>query len=676
MLLYACTIFLSAFLLFQVQPMIAKIILPWFGGTAAVWTTCMLFFQVTLLLGYLYAHWLISSLSPKRQPLVHGVLLLASLLALPVAPREFWKPGGQENPILWILAVLGASVGLPFFLLSTTGPLLQAWYARRVRDGLPYWLFALSNGGSMLALLSYPALVEPFLPTHRQVQVWSGAYACFVLLCGVIALLGRTGARELQEDSLPVLEKPNWELRLLWMGLAACASTLLLAITNHLCQNVAPIPLLWVLPLSLYLLSFILCFAGRSWYRRTVWLQLTAVALGSMAYLLLGDFDNVNPKLLVPLFGSALFLCSMACHGELAGLKPHPCHLTSFYLMVALGGALGGVFVGVIAPWLFRAFWELPVGLAGCALLLLTVLYRDPASRIHRARWQAGWLGLSALTIAFLVTLGVGIRREMRGYKLVVRSFYGVLRVSDEGEPGEADYLRRLTNGTINHGEQFLDPGRHRQPTTYYGPSSGVGLAILTDRPAHQKVGVIGLGAGVLGSYCRLGDEYRFYEINPAVVSAARGEFSFLGDCPGELEVAMGDARLSLEREANQNYDVLAVDAFASDSIPVHLLTREAFALYFRHVKPEGILAVHISNKYLELEPVVERAARALGKDALVVDSDKDEKNGYFSSLWALVASPGVLDRIAFRNAGARLQAKASLRMWTDDYSSLFPILK
>jgi hypothetical protein len=673
MLLYACTIFLSAFLLFQVQPLIAKMILPWFGGSAAVWTSCVLFFQLLLLLGYLYAHWSIRYLRPKMQTIVHLGLLAASVLMLPAIPSTGWKPAGGEDPTLRIFGLLGATIGLPYFLLSTTGPLVQAWFVRErtAPGGTPYRLYALSNLGSMLALLSYPILVEPFLATRTQGYGWSGGYLVFVLLCGFTSWRGWAAAPVLTEQSAGETEPPGIGLMLIWVGLAASASTLLLAVTNHLSQNVAAIPFLWVLPLALYLLSFILCFDGDGWYKRAWFLRLLAVALASMAYALYSNKD-LPLYVTLPLFAIGLFISCMVCHGELARLKPDPRYLTLFYLMVSIGGAIGGVFVGLIAPNLFNGYYELPLGLIFCAALVLIVLRRD-----LETKWRLGWLAALVYVAALTVSVGYQLKKSQGTNRVAVRNFYGGLRVSDGGSGRDA--TRTLTHGTIIHGEQLLAPERRREATTYYGPDTGVGLAIRSlDPNSPRHVGVIGLGAGTLASYGRLGDRFRFYEINPLDIRLARSQFSFLADCQAQLDIVLGDARLSLEREPDQNFDVLAVDAFSSDSIPVHLLTLEAFRLYFRHIKPEGALAVHVSNLYLNLDPIVELAAGALDKQTRVIDSGDDEDvTGVFAATWVVVTgNRRFFEKPEFKAPKAKPMAPKGLRTWTDDYSNLFRILK
>ncbi len=675
--LYAVTIFASAFLLFQIEPIIAKMVLPWFGGSAAVWTTCLLFFQTVLLAGYLYAHVAVKRLAPRAQVWLHMALLAASLALLPVIPNAAWKPTGNEDPSWRILGLLAATLGLPYLLLSATSPMVQAWYARTHEQAAPYRLFALSNAGSMLALLSYPVLVEPRFSTRHQAWGWSAGYVAFVVLCSAVAWGARHG-RTLGEEAAEEDERPGWKLQLMWLGLAACGSTLLLAVTNHLTQNVASIPFLWILPLALYLLSFILCFEGRGWYHRSTFLKLGVVALGVMAYGLSNDHLNVRLVVLIPVFASGLMACCMVCHGELARLKPSHQHLTSFYLMISLGGALGGVLVGLVAPHFFTGYFELQIALVWCAVMIVLVL--RPGSSGIESRWlaMAVWIGVMLATVGMAGYLGYEIRYFRSGSRLLVRNFYGSLRVDEEGDGVEEAKIRRLTNGTINHGEEFLDAARHMQPTSYYGYNTGIGLTILeAQRRLGLRVGVVGLGVGTIAAYGRPGDVYRFYDINPLVIGIARGQFRFVPESKGQVEVVLGDARLSMEREAPQNYDILAVDAFSSDSIPIHLLTREAFAVYFRHLQPGGVLAVHVSNKHLDLAPVVDVAARSFGKHAVVIDTEDDDDNAVFASSWVMVSGRESYFRFPLIvKAATAITGSAHLRMWTDDYSNLFQILK
>ncbi|HKN61134.1 MAG TPA: fused MFS/spermidine synthase [Candidatus Acidoferrales bacterium] len=690
---YGFAIFASAFLLFQVEPLIAKIILPWFGGSASVWTVCLLFFQVVLLLGYLYAHLLTRVLPSRTQGWMHAALLVASILAVRILPRDSWKPAGPEHPAMRILVLLCVTVGLPYFLLSTASPLLQTWYAESRAGASPYRFYALSNAGSMLALVSYPMLVEPFFSNSHQAFGWEVAYGAVALLCGATALfLRRQGRTERTAETQRTANesRPGWKLQAVWVALAACGSALLLSVTNHISQNIASVPFLWILPLSLYLLSFILCFDARGWYRREWFLRMLGIALGAMTYALEPSFAGLPWKVLILLYCVGLFVCCMFCHGELARLKPHPGHLTSFYLMISLGGAIGAVFVSLLAPRIFSGYYELEVGMGLCAVLVLVVHFRDPQGGFFGGRRDAG-LVMAGLVGVVLVSLFVIAREQKADTRLMVRNFYGVLRVLDEVEPNvvlvqgntaqrldEDPRYRKLMNGTIDHGLQYLGDARRRQPTTYYGRSSGGGIALRaagTQRPLH--VGAIGLGIGTVAEYGRHGDDYTFYEINPLVVKVANQEFTFLRDSEAKTSIVLGDARLSLERELPQGFDVLVVDAFSGDSIPVHLLTREAFELYFSHLKADGVVAVHVSNQYLDLQPVVAAAAKWLGKEAVVVNHEVTASKGVYSSSWILVGNrSGFLGQSEIEKAGQVLTPSQPLQVWTDNYSSLWRVLK
>ncbi len=664
---------LGAFLLFQVQPLLAKRILPWFGGSAAIWTACMLFFQLMLLLGYFYAHGL-QKLALRRQVLVHGLLLAGSLLLMPLVPNPAWKPTTAGDPTLRIVGLLGATVGLPYLLLSATSPLVQAWVSRERPDWQPWRLFALSNAGSLLALLSYPVLIEPFQTLPTQAWAWTLTFGLYVA-CALAMAWRVRNLPEVRTEALEEAPAPGLGLRLFWVLLAFLPSLLLLAVTSHLSTNVAPIPFLWVLPLCLYLLSFILTFEHPRWYHRLSWLGLLGPALIGMAILQGRTFAHAPVRVQVPVFCLGLFIACMVGHGELARLRPHPRHLTGFYLCLSIGGALGGVFAGLLAPRLFDGLFELPLGLVLCAMLAL-------AAWIREASGEPAWVqtSLRALLVAAtvgLVTLGLIHRREQVQASLVrVRNFYGAMRVKEEGE-GEAR-MRLLLHGTINHGGQFLTPGKEREPATYYGRSSGVGRA-LGDLQAAGPVhaGIIGLGSGGLLAYVRPGDRFQVYEINPLVETMARVWFKGLPLAPAPVTMALGDARLVLEREAPQAYDLLAVDAFSSDSIPLHLLTREAFDQYARHLRPGGLLAVHISNRYLDLRPVLAAEAAAGGwRTVLVEDSAEDEDEGVYSSDWVLLSrGPGTWGP-KVSAVSKPLPGPGKVRRWTDDYSNLYRILK
>jgi hypothetical protein len=673
--LYALTIFLSSFLLFQVQPVIAKLILPWFGGSSAVWATCMFFFQAVLLLGYLYAHWINERLSPRVQAFVHTLALAVSLAAIPVFPDPAWK-AADMNPSLRILALLALTVGLPYFLLSSTSPLLQAWYARSHKQGMPYRLFALSNLASMLALLSYPALVEPALSLRTQVLVWSGGYACFAALCTVVAWRGARFAPAAEARLDVTAPEPSWTDRVLWFGLAAAASVLLLAVTNHLTQDVAAIPFLWILPLAIYLLSFILCFEAPRLYQRAVFLPILGTSLAFMAYRLTPHVGHVPMRRLIFLYALALFACCMVCHGELARLKPHPRRLTGFYVAVSLGGAFGGLFVSLAAPYLFRAYYEFPIGLALCAALVFAVLLRDCRRGPLPARRAAA--GLAVVLCAYIAWLGYAMRAIVHEYDYVARNFYGQVRVYDSADPALDQYASRVfLHGVIAHGKQLLAGPYRSMPITYFCPESGIGNAMRALEGRPRRIGILGLGCGTLAAYGRPGDTLRMYEINPQVVEVARTRFTFLTDTPARVEMAVGDGRLLLESEADQQFDLLVMDAFSGDSIPVHLLTLEAFRTYFRHLKPGGILAVNVTNSYLNLAPVVERAAAAFKRGAWVHQFKPDDGDVLCSHChWALIMSVDAVAANPQLVKGAVRLRERPFRTWTDDFSNLYGVLR
>lgn len=670
LILYVGTISLGAFLLFQIQPIIGKMVLPWFGGSASAWTVCMLFFQATLLLGYLYAHLSTRYLAPRRQAWLHGALLLAAALTLPIAPGDSWKPAAGDDPAIMLLGLLATSIGLPYFMLSTTGPLVQHWFAQERPDSLPYRLFALSNFASLLGLLSYPLLFEPRLTLKEMSSIWSAGFVLFATTCATLALrrlVHGTAARAQLNEAAGT--RPALRDSLLWCALAAVPAVVLMAATSHLTANIAPMPLLWVLPLVIYLLTFILCFESSRWYKR--WLLLPAMAILTPLLIAGTTYPSLMPSGIAwptLLFCVSIFAYCMGCHGELARLKPPAAQLTSYYLMVATGGALGGLFAGLLAPRIFNDDYEL---ILSCIAAVCVV----GIASCHRPAEQTVRIGHIKAAVIFTTLVGVvwGANAVWPSTPTVkARNFYGTVKVKEAGS-GE-NQVRQLTHGVIVHGRQFLDPKKRRWPTTYFGIDSGAGIAIAASRhgPA-QRVGVIGLGAGTMASYCRPGDAYRFYEINPLVSEFAMRHFSFLRDCPAALEVAIGDARLVLDAEAPQQFDTLAVDAFSGDAIPVHLLTLEAFGIYFRHLKPDGVLAIHVSNRYLNLVPIVKRAADAFHRTAFLSKTSSDLRRSTTASTWVLIGPRNVLVPYAGLQ---ELPPAPEVRPWTDDYSSILGIMK
>jgi SAM-dependent methyltransferase len=668
MALYAATIFVSAFLLFLVQPIIAKQILPWFGGSSAVWTTCVFFFQVMLLAGYAYAHAVVRYLPARPQLVVHVGLLLASLLALPIVAGAAWKPTGAEDPGLRILGLLLATVGLPYFLLATTSPLVQAWYARRVAS--PYRLFALSNLASLLALLSYPVLFEPVVATKVQAVGWSGAYAVFVALCAATAIYSLrgvvgAGAAPVRLDPGPA---PRFALRLQWVLLPGLASFLLVAVTNHLTQNVASIPFLWIAPLSLYLLTFIICFDGRGWYRRGLFLPLAGLAVVAMA-LVQRDFELThNLRFAIPVHALGLFVLCMLCHGELVRKKPPPARLTEFYLLIALGGALGSLLASVVAPHVLPGDFELAIGLVLAGIAIAFTVAPD-----GRAALAAGVV--AAVVVAWAAVDHV--RNVVAGTRVLTRNFYSALRTADEVR--DAGTVRKMIHGTINHGEQFVTPEKRREPIAYFGPKAGVVLALEALRRPNMRVGVLGLGAGTLAAYGRPGDVYRFYEINPQVIELAQSEFTYLQDSDAKIDLVLGDGRLQLEAESPQGYDLLAADAFSSDSVPMHLITREALQEYMRHVRPGGVVVFNVTNRYLDLAPVVRRLAESLGLHARIVShSPTDEEYALYSSTdFVLVtADPTLFEHPKLSGVAEEIGIPRKVSVWTDDFNNLLEAVR
>ncbi|MBI3683351.1 MAG: fused MFS/spermidine synthase [Acidobacteria bacterium] len=618
---YASAIFLASLLLFLVQPMMAKRLLPLFGGSAGVWTTCMFFFQFALLLGYAYAHWL------GRRKFVHAGLVVASLFLLPLALKA---PLPSTPPVLSILRILAATIGLPYLLLSATSPLMQSWFAA---GPATYRLYAVSNASSLVALLAYPFVIEPWLPVSSQIRLWTYAYVVFAAL----TLLAAVHAAPQRVES--------GRGRILWIALSAGPAALWLAVANRISQTVAPVPLIWILPLSVYLLTLILCFQGAG-YRPKIyrWLLVPAV----VALVAGMNQHNWSQRLWwgLGLFLGGLFVCSMICHGELVQRKPGTGSLTSFYLSVAAGGVIGGAFVSLVSPLVFKSHFELPVAIVVCLLLALATMFHLAPRLMIR---------LALVALAALIVTGQIADRGL----FQERNFYGVLEVR-QGDSASGPY-RTLANGAILHGAQFLSPEHSREATTYYAPASGVGAAFRELR-GPLRIGGVGMGVGTIAAYARENDYLRFYEINPAVIRVAHSRFTYLWEAKGRIEIIEGDARLALQAEAPQNFDLLVVDAFSGDSVPVHLLSNEAFHLYFRHLNERGILAVHVTNKYVNLLPVLTRTALALGREMNIVKNSPELSRLVMASTWVLLKG--------------KTQQRPAGRVWTDDYSNLLEALK
>ncbi|MFI5400597.1 MAG: spermidine synthase [SAR324 cluster bacterium] len=678
---YVACIVLSSFLLFAIEPLFAKTVLPYFGGSSSVWTVALMLYQGLLLLGYGYVH---AALSPRTWrialPVQLAVAAASGVWMLLVFRAAGFAPGSGLPPVLGLIAVFGTTICVPYFLLATTGPLVQLCYAAEGAGTPPYWLFGVSNLASLLGLLAYPTAIEPVLALDAQWLLWGCGYGVYLLLIAGVCLRGMRLPLD-RVIALPGFALPEGRLARMpwgqwagWCLLAVPAALLLAAVTSNLTHNVAPIPLLWVIPLALYLLTFALTFQRRSWYVRWLWLPVLLACAGGLAafrYLEL-ETDYIGPAMLLNL--GALFATGMVCHGELALRQPHGRHLTAYYLAIAAGGALGGFFTAVVAPLVFTDYYELEAGLVLAGLAVCIAFTTAPSPGRLRLAAGAG-VGLAALALAGVTVYKA--RTESRGVRIAARNFYATLKVEDSGK--DEDLQRIFYNGKIIHGMQFQLPGRRRWPTTYYGPDTAVGAVLAarsTGKP--RKVGIVGLGAGTLAAYCRPGDRYRFYEINPLVPEIARGQFSYLAGCAG-VDVVVRDARLALQAEPSQQYDVLAVDAFSGDSIPVHLLTLEAFAVYLRHLAPGGVLAMHITNRYLDLQPVLRGAARRYGLTLRVVDTPEDDDSGVYRSIWALMSRAGGSPVLAEPPAASRPagggRADPALT-WRDDFSSLAAVVE
>lgn len=709
---YALSILLSAFLLFQVQPMIGKYILPWFGGTPTVWSTVLLFFQALLTGGYAYAYWLLGRLKNRQQGIVHLALLGVSLVFLlvaalswpsPLTPDAGWRPQGSELPIWAIFKVLAVSVGIPYLLLSSNSTLVQAWFSREEQAKVPYRLYALSNAGSLAALVSYPILFEPMLTLQAQAYLWSAAYVVFAITAALLAL--RTfrraeDASDPESKSSPPAEatRPSRAVYLLWLGLAACATALLISVTSQITQEVAVIPFLWVLPLTIYLLTLILAFSSGQWYSRRVYLVAFFVVSAISVWMLV-KFPPLDNIVQIIIYNLLLFVTCMLCHNELFKLRPNPRFLPSFYLMIALGGAIGGILATLLAQYLFTTgFWELQWVVIAGGVLVTLIMHREgvpvPHKQARRAKRQpaaaqqktkpavvASSVALSLLGISVLLIMQA-VSSETR---LATRNFYGVLRVWETNADSPKLRAYQLTHGKTAHGFQFDQPILRVLPTTYYAETSGVGLSILThpSRPGPLRVGALGMGIGILAAYGEPGDLFRFYEINPEMIKIAQGRdgyFWYVRDSKAKVEVVEGDARISLERElaanGSQGFDLLVLDAFSGDAVPIHLLTKQAFDIYLQHVKQNGIVAVNVSNRYFKLDQVVHRLAEEFKLESVLIEDKGDGVQSYDSAWMLLARESGLLQAQDIATRVAQRSYGPSLSLWTDDYSNLLQIIK
>lgn len=674
---FAVTVLLGAFLVFQVQPVISKCVLPWFGGTPAVWSTCMVFFQVLLFAGYAYAHLLRTFCRPQQQAWIHIALLGAAVLVLPIEPADSWKPTGSESPTLYLLWMLAAHVGLPYFVLASTGPLVQAWLSYQDGSDRVYRLYALSNAGSLSALLSYPFVVEPFLSVTHQTFGWSLLFCGFVLIQGLLAIGLLRVESQPAEPAIAVRSHGGevihgWR-RIAWVLLPALASAMLLVTTQHVCQDVAVIPFLWILPLSLYLLSFIICFDSPQWYRpRLIALGTLVAVIGTQAQAVLPDsFDLLADivSYMLTLFG----VCLLA-HGEVARIKPPPALLTQYYLLLSAGGAIGGLLVAIVCPLIFDTHFELSVMMAVVTAGAFLMLFVCRDWRGAHYDWSAVQRLKYAAVALILLPLAAGSVSVSPDTIAMDRNFFGLLKVE------RTAVGIRLVHGSTIHGMQ-LHGQRSQRPTTYYSQVSGVGrtLLALQDAKPQLQVGVVGLGCGVLATYGRAGDRFDLIDINPAVMEIANQHFTFLRDSKADIMSHLGDGRLVLERLTTARFDVLVLDAFSSDAIPAHLLTREAFALYVRRLKTDGVLAVHVSNQHLDLAPLVYRLGQDAGLSSRLVRSPGSPEQGIEAALWVVVAAPRHPVWAHPQLAVAEVPSAAEIEagpLWTDQHHDLVRVLR
>jgi hypothetical protein len=730
--IYVVTILVSAFLLFLVQPMFARMALPLLGGSPAVWSTAVVFYQVALLAGYVYAHVVTTWLGVRRQAVLHAGLLLLPLLVLPIAIPSGWNPPSQSNPIPWLLSVMLLRVGLPFAVLAASSPMLQKWLAHTTHPAaaIPYFLYAASNVGSMAALLGYPVLIEPYLRLRTQSVLWAIAYGVLVVLTLICATLMwrayRAGASATSLQAGATASAPigapadgvTLGRRARWVLLAFIPSSLMLSVTIYLSSNIAPFPLLWVIPLAIYLLTFVLVFASRPILPHPLMVRLFPIVL---LPLVIAMAPGLPAWRLIPFHLVAFLVIGLVCHGAIAEDRPAPTRLTEFYLWLSVGGALGGIFNALLAPLIFTTLLEYPLVLV---LAALVIRHPDTGATKRSVRWLdfvapvvlgalmvAIFLGLRASGVEsqqLVLALVIGLpaiylfsvsRRPIQfalgiaavflvstvyvsappGLLYTERSFFGINRVVADSS------YHALRHGNTLHGVQSLDPARRCDPLSYYTPTGPIGqtFAALRDTGARQRVAVVGLGAGSLAAYSQPGEQWTFYEIDPSVARIARNSqyFTFLRDCAPDAAVVLGDGRLSLAQAPAGQFDLMVLDAYSSDSIPVHLITREALALYLDKLAPAGVLAFHTSNRYLDLKPVLGNLAQDAGLTALferdLEVSEAELQAGKSPSEWVVLArDPADLGALARDPRWSPLPTQPSRRLWTDDFSSILSVLR
>ena len=691
--------------------MVGKRLLPWFGGGPGVWSLCLMFYQSALFLGYAYAHGLIHFISEKWQWVIHAFIVGLTLCLLPVLPGELWRPNATGDPSGAILLMLIANVALPFMALAATGPLLQAWFARSQPHRSPYPLYAVSNLGSMLAVFAFPIAIESRWNLASTSDLWSLGFAgtaIMIVACGLISRKSHQ-APPPSGRSAQAHAQTKTDQFLLWLLLPACAVILLMSITNKLCQEIASLPFLWVLPLGLYLLSFILSFSSERLYSRFFYIGLPLLTFALFFFSSsIPFFPSLNLTtsiervwLTISIYSLVLFALCMILHGELYRLRPPVDELTKFYLSVSGGGALGGIFVGLIAPRIFSTFYEVSVGIGLAIVLTAYCLGRDSKSKIYfrGPRWRIVTVSLVAVFL-----LGQNCVQTLNESDHTIhreRNFFGVVRVKEVKDETGATQFRTLQHGSTLHGKQLTNPSIARRPLSYYSPFTGIGI-LLNPRETTKTlhIGVVGLGVGTLSTYGGQSDSFRFYEIDPAVIRIAQDDeyFTYLRDSPSEIKIIPGDARLNLQMELdsklNQDFDILVIDAFSSDAIPLHLITREAFQLFLDHLNQSGILAVHITSRHFDLLPIIIRIGESLGLEMLSVLYDPGSaRQAGLKTRWVFLSpNPEKIQSLTQKVNQQQLRISAvsdasivvfqpdpnvpqNAPLWTDDYSSLFELL-
>jgi spermidine synthase len=675
---YAITIFLSAFLAFQVQPLISKYILPWFGGSSSVWLICLLFFQIVLLLAYAYAFLIVKFFNLRWQKIIHSVFLISGLLVLPIIPSESLKPISSQEPVTQIILLLTLTVGLPFFLVASTSPLLQDWFSRSAPRKSPYPLYAISNFGSLLALVSFPFFFEPIFARKEHAQSWSALFVLFVI-ASLFVIYKITEKKAKNKQATISTKKPTTKNWFYWIALPFLASAMLLGITNQLCLNVAAVPFLWILPLSIYLITFILSFSSFNIYKRKIFIPILILATLFLPAFISNITEDAGIISQIILFSVILFSVCLIAHSELYKIKPAPQYLTSFYLALSIGGALGGIFVGIIAPLIFTLYWEVHL-LLFLTVFIIFLLYSDSLEfkKLLKKYSTISYYALGICSLIFALSLFNYQNDYAENATSASRNFYGTLSVRVQEAPGENEYKKTLLHGTIIHGYQFISPEKQSIPTSYYGNETGVGLAFnIVNKKENIRVGVIGLGTGTISAYGKKGDFFKYYEINPAVIELATNEFSYIKNSPANHELALGDARLTMDSEQPQSFDLLILDAFSSDAIPTHLLTTEAMKIYKQNINKDGIIAFHISNRYLDLLPVVNKLAHLYKMTPILIKNDKNETET-FSATWVLLTTnKEIIEDKKILEVKSEINIEdTNFKEWTDDYVNLFSVFK